>query len=114
MCSMPIVSSWLRTTNLRLLRKPQRERRWDRFARLVGDGPHESVVTHYAESSMQRGVNALFQPIRKPTEELIAAGQFWSEITMTIIKLIALGLASLLIALVGCSKSQELDPRTQP
>jgi len=33
---------------------------------------------------------------------------------MTITKLIALGLASLLIALAGCSKSQELDPRTQP
>jgi RND family efflux transporter MFP subunit len=33
---------------------------------------------------------------------------------MTIIKFIAPGLAMLLIALVGCSKSQELDPRTQP
>ena len=33
---------------------------------------------------------------------------------MAIIKFIAPGLAMLLIALVGCSKSQELDPRTQP
>jgi RND family efflux transporter MFP subunit len=33
---------------------------------------------------------------------------------MTSLKFIALGLASLLIALMGCSKSQEPDPRTQP
>ena len=33
---------------------------------------------------------------------------------MTITKFITLGLASALVALAGCSKSPELDPRTEP
>jgi multidrug efflux pump subunit AcrA (membrane-fusion protein) len=33
---------------------------------------------------------------------------------VTITKFITLGLASALVALAGCSKSPELDPRTQP
>ncbi len=33
---------------------------------------------------------------------------------MTIMKFITLGVASALVTLAGCSKSPELDPRTEP
>ena len=60
------------------------------------------------------GTNAPTESIQKPAEKFIRPRRFWSEKTVTIIKFFALGLALALAALVGCSKSSELDPRTQP
>src|SRR5260370_11755274 len=64
--------------------------------------------------SWTAGANAPTESFQKRAAELITPRRSWSEKTMTIMKFIALGLASVLVALAGCSKSPELDPRTQP
>src|SRR5260370_11432232 len=64
--------------------------------------------------SWAAGANAPTESVQKRAEKLIQPRRFWSEKTVTIMKFIALGLASGLVALAGCSKSPELDPRTQP
>lgn len=58
--------------------------------------------------------NAPAESVQKRAEKLITPQRFWSEKTVTIMKFIALGLASAVVALAGCSKSPGLDPRTQP
>jgi biotin carboxyl carrier protein len=62
--------------------------------------------------SWTAGANAPTASVQNRTEKLITPRRFWSEKTVTIMKFIALGLTS--AALAGCSKSPELDPRTQP
>ncbi len=60
------------------------------------------------------GANAPAESVQNHAEKLITPRRFWSEKTVTIMKFIAFGLTSSLVALSGCSKSPEPDPRTQP
>jgi len=59
------------------------------------------------------GANAPTESVRKRAEKLITPQRFWSEKIVTITRFMAFGLASVLVLLAGCSKSPELDPRTQ-
>ena len=59
------------------------------------------------------GANVPTESVQTHAEKLTTPHQFWSEKTVTIIKFIALGLTSSLVALSSCSKSPETDPRTQ-